>query len=84
MRYLICTLQPPGYPHTAAFDELIDLLAYSLQDIGHTVSRSTNQLLPDWINIVFGMHLVDATALSFPPTAFCSIPSRWWTMHRPG
>ena len=66
MRYHICTLQPAGYPHTAAFDELIELLAYSLQDLGHTVTRGTNRLPEDWINIVFGMHLVDATALELP------------------
>jgi hypothetical protein len=41
--FALITLQPPGYPHVAAFTEIRLLLFYSLSDLGHDVVLATNR-----------------------------------------
>ena len=56
--FALVTLQPPGYPHVAAFTEIRLLLFYSLCDLGHDVVLATNRFPEGATPIVFGAHLI--------------------------
>lgn len=58
--FALVVLQPPGYPHIRAFDEIILLLYHSLSELGHNVSVATNSFPAGATPIVFGAHLVGA------------------------
>jgi len=58
--FALVTLQPPGYPHVAAFTEIRLLLFYSLCDLGHNVVLATNRFPEGATPIVFGAHLISA------------------------
>ncbi len=61
MKYRICIIAPPGYPHTAAFTELAFLLRCSLSDLGHECDITLNQPAENAVNIVLGYHLMGTT-----------------------
>lgn len=56
--FALVTLQPPAYPHVAAFTEIRLLLYYSLCDLGHDVVIATNRFPEGATPIVFGAHLI--------------------------
>ncbi len=56
--FCIVTIQPAGYIHVRAFDEIILLLFHSLKDLGHHVDVRSNRFDSDGTNIVFGAHLL--------------------------
>jgi hypothetical protein len=56
--FVLVTLQPPGYPHVAAFTDIKLVLLYSLRDLGHSVSLATNHFPVGATAIVFGAHLI--------------------------
>lgn len=58
MKFQIITLQPEGYLHSRCFEEIAELLEYSLRDLGHEAERSINRLHPDRMNILLGYHLL--------------------------
>lgn len=47
MQYNLCIVRPPENPHTAAFDELAEVIALGLHDLGHVVHMNDNNLMPD-------------------------------------
>lgn len=67
-RYSICVLQPPGYVHVRAFDEVVQALAFSLGELGHSVTVQTNCLDAGARNVLLGAHLA-------PPDAVQDLPS---------
>jgi len=68
--FALVTLQPPGYPHVAAFTEIQLLLFYSLCDLGHNVVLATNRFPEGATPIVFGAHLISADFhVELPPSA---------------
>lgn len=67
MNFNICIAQPTNYIHSAAFSELAELIAYSLQDLGHAVAISINQTYSDATNILIGVHLLDPSLISQTP-----------------
>lgn len=59
MRYNICIVRPEGYPHSGAFTELAEAIAYGLEDLGHTVHFTENNMLDGARNIIIGCHLAE-------------------------
>ena len=66
MSYNICIVKPKNYPHSDAFWEMAELLAFSLRDLGQDVVISINEVFSDRQNILFGGHLL--TKYDFPPS----------------
>lgn len=56
--YHIHVIQPKGYAHTRAFDELVDLLRFSMMELGYACSAGSAGLVSDRINIIIGCHLI--------------------------
>jgi len=65
----IVTIEPLGYSHARAFDEIRILLYHSLLDLGHEVGLRTNAFLPDSINIILGAHLLKTAEVGSIPAA---------------
>ncbi len=58
-RVRVVTIQPPGYAHSAAFDDLVACLASGFAALGAHVDTSVNQpLVGDGINVLVGAHLI--------------------------
>jgi len=58
-RVRVVTIEPTGYAHSAAFDELAVCLAAGFAGLGAQVDISTNQpLVGDGINVLVGAHLI--------------------------
>ena len=60
----VTIVQPPGYPHSAAFQEVAETVFYGLQALGYEAAIGTNNFIQDGrtgpLNIVFGAHLLSA------------------------
>ena len=68
--FTIVTIEPEGYVHSRAFDEIRLLLYHSLCDLGHRVSLRTNRLHDGGQIILLGAHLLpDEELASLPPDA---------------
>ncbi|AOI89458.1 hypothetical protein NUV26_00775 [Burkholderia pseudomultivorans] len=67
MRYNLCIVRPPANPHTAAFDELAEVIACGLHDLGHIVHVNDNNLMPDARNIMIGCHHADPDSIAHVP-----------------
>lgn len=59
MNVNICIIRPEGYLWSSVFQELAELVAYSLEDNGHRALIGENRIVPDARNIVIGCHLLD-------------------------
>ncbi len=69
----VVTIEPLGYSHARAFDEIRILLYHSLLDLGHEVALRTNAFLEDSINIILGAHLLkpaDVQSIPFASIVF--------------
>lgn len=55
--YQICIIQPEGYVHSHAFDEIALLLKYSFESLGFPCEIVVNDLNKDKVNILLGFHL---------------------------
>lgn len=55
----ICIIRPQGYLWSSVFMELAELIAYSLEDVGHSVRVTENYLHPTGKNLIIGCHLID-------------------------
>jgi len=66
MKLVIITVQPHGYPHWQAFDELADSLVEAADQLGHDVERSS---MPIWgrRSIILGSNLLDNVIWEPPP-----------------
>ncbi|MCA8003178.1 CgeB family protein [Burkholderia metallica] len=67
MDYNLCVVRPPDNPHTAAFDELAEVIAYGLHDLGHAVHMNDNVLMPDARNIMIGCHHAEPGSVEHVP-----------------
>ena len=66
----IITIEPLGYSHARAFDEIRILLYHSLLELGHEVDLRTNAFVEGAINIILGAHLLKPTEIaSIPDTS---------------
>jgi hypothetical protein len=58
-RVRVVTIQPPGYPHSAAFAELVVCLSAGFAGLGAQVDTSINQpLVGEGMNVLVGAHLI--------------------------
>ncbi len=58
-RVRVVTIQPPGYVHSAAFDDFVACLAGGFAALGAQVDTSVNQpLMGEGINVLVGAHLI--------------------------
>lgn len=67
MKYNICTIQPPGYVHAHAFDEVAVLIGAGLKDLGFSVEIQNNKIDAAAKNIVIGCHLLDSKSAEIIP-----------------
>lgn len=68
--YNVCVIQPPGYIHFHAFDEIVDLLRYSINGLGYECVVTGNDVLENRINIIIGSHLVpESKSTRFPSSS---------------
>lgn len=56
--YNICIIRPPKYAWSSVFQEIAELVAYAIRDLGFKASINENHIFSDNINIVFGAHLL--------------------------
>jgi len=63
----ICVASPKNYSHVRAFDEIQELLFWSLNDLGVEVTLANNRCDPDKKNIIFGAHLLSGSDLTKLP-----------------
>ncbi|HEY9841195.1 MAG: hypothetical protein ACAI44_26730 [Candidatus Sericytochromatia bacterium] len=56
MNINLTVIDPPGYIHTQAFTEIIELYRLCLEDQGHRVACYQNRLKPDGLNLIFAYH----------------------------
>lgn len=63
----ICVVKPEGYAHSAAFLELVEVIAYALSDLGCAVETCINRTNPDALNIIVGCHLLDPSVIEKVP-----------------
>ena len=72
MKFAVAVVSPPGYPHSAAFDEVALTLEQGLINLGHD-AVSTRSLAPaalaDRRAIVLGAHLAPGAQVVLPPDA---------------
>ena len=54
----VVIVQPAGYPHSAAFQEIAETVYYGLRALGYEAVLKTNNFIRDGLNIVFGAHLL--------------------------
>lgn len=66
-RYNICIFRPPNYQWSSVFQELAELLAFSIEDLKFSARIEENQVFSDNINIVFGAHLLNQAAADMLP-----------------
>lgn len=67
MTFNLCILFPTGYPHFRVFDELAQLLCYSLRALGHRADIRCNEIDRSAVNIIFGVHFLHAGLLDGLP-----------------
>ena len=63
----VCLPEPEGYQHSFCMLEFSELLAFSLQDLGHDALFSINDIYPDRRNIVIGCHLLPTDLIARMP-----------------
>jgi len=67
VQYNLCIVRPPDNPNTAAFDELAEVIAYGLRDLGHDVYMNDNKMMPDARNILIGCHHAEPSSITHVP-----------------
>ncbi|MBF0322069.1 MAG: methyltransferase domain-containing protein [Magnetococcales bacterium] len=67
MAYAVVLIQPEGFKHAAALQEVAECVFYGLQELVLTCVWSVNKFLPDHVNIVIGGHLLDEGSIRLLP-----------------
>lgn len=68
--YHIHVIQPEGYVHSQAFSELVDLLRFSIAELGFDCSAGSSALATDRTNIIVGCHLIrEGSEQQFPESS---------------
>lgn len=65
----LCVCSPENYTHIQGISELVELVKFSMQEIGLNVAINTNKLSydEDCINVIFGAHLLSEELISLLP-----------------
>lgn len=83
--FLICIIRPPGYLWSSVFQELAELISYSLEDLGYSAPIYENKFSNQSTNIILGAHLIDISlfhkiplnSIIFNTEQIGVGPSRW-------
>jgi hypothetical protein len=70
VKFAVVVVSPPGYPHSAAFDEVALTLERGLVRLGHDVVITRALTGPELVDrraIVLGAHLAPRAGLTIPP-----------------
>ena len=67
--FAVCIVQPPGYVHSAAFQEVAETLLHGLRRLGHDAVLSNDAGDPGRRHIVLGSNLLPSTPLPLRPDA---------------
>lgn len=65
--YNVCVIRPPGYIWSSVFQELAELISYSLEDLGFNAPISENRMNKTATNILLGAHLLPLAAIERIP-----------------
>ena len=84
---VVTIVEPPGYPHSAAFREIAETVYYGLK--AQIKKIGVNNFLDDGLNIIFGAHLLTPKQMNSLPE--CSViynleqvdPSSMWKGIKP-
>ena len=86
MHYNVCIVRPPEYIHSDAFQEIAELIKYSLNDCGKTCTITDNSIYDDGSkNIIIGCHLLPPESITTVPAnsvilnteQICSAEAKW-------
>jgi hypothetical protein len=58
MKFAVTVVSPPGYAHSAAFNEVAETIHYGLRSLGHDSVLTTDGALPGCRHIVLGSNLL--------------------------
>lgn len=64
----VCIIRPEGYIWSSVFQEMAELIAFSLQDNGYRTKISENFLDTSALNIIIGCHLADVSIIPRVPS----------------
>jgi hypothetical protein len=70
VKFAVVVVSPPGYPHSAAFDEVALTLEQGLLRLGHDAVITRALTGPDLVDrraIILGAHLAPRAGLALPP-----------------
>lgn len=62
-----CVIAPPGYIHYQAFQELNEIIFYSLNELGYPTTTTQNNLIAGSTNIIIGCHLLNPERIRTTP-----------------
>src|SRR3989344_4886862 len=65
MKFAVTVVSPPGYIHSAAFNEAAETIHYGLRSLGHDSVLTTEGMLPGRRHIVLGSNLLPRYQLPF-------------------
>ncbi|MBI2318446.1 MAG: hypothetical protein HYU75_15985, partial [Betaproteobacteria bacterium] len=69
MKFAVTVVRPPGYMHSAAFDEVAETIHCGLRSLGHDSVLTSEGLLPGRRHIVLGSNLLPHYSLPLAPDA---------------
>ena len=69
MKFAVTVVSPPGYAHSAAFNEVAETIHYGLQSLGHDSVLTTEGSLPGRQHIVLGSNLLPNDSFSLAESA---------------
>jgi len=88
-RFDVARLQPEGYAHAQAFDEVATAVAWGLKQMGYQVEEVFNQIHPGIPTILFGANLLSAEQLALLPDSVIiynleqvALDSPWFSRER--
>jgi hypothetical protein len=58
MKFAVTVVSPPGYVHSAAFNEVAETIHYALRALGHDSVLTTDGALPERLHVVLGSNLL--------------------------
>jgi hypothetical protein len=67
MKYVVTIVSPPGYVHSAVFQEVAETIHYGLLSLGHDSILTNEGLLPGRRHIVLGSNLLPTYRLPINP-----------------
>ena len=83
-KFAVTVVSPPGYMHSAAFNEIAETIHYGLRSLGYDSVLTTGGALPRRLHIVLGANLLPRYSLPLAPDAILynleqvQVGSKWF------